>query len=76
MNTTGVIRVVSSTKIAKIDNNAQTKVSVYRENGAHVATFEALRGDVEKKLRRYGRGTFILRISDGRRSENIKILVK
>ena len=76
MNTTGVIRVVSSTKIAKIDHNAQTKVFVYRENGAHVATFDALRSDVEKRIRRYGHGTYILRITDCRRSENIKIIIK
>ena len=76
MNTTGVIRVVASTKIAKIDNNAPTKVSVYRENGAFMATFDAIRSDVEKRLRRYGRGTYILRITDGRRSESIKITIK
>jgi len=76
MNTTGIIRVVSSTGIQKIDADAIASVLVYKSNGTFVGTFEARRGEVEKRIRRYGKGTYILRMVAGWRSETLKISVK
>ena len=62
---TGILRVVNPDAIHHIDAGEWTHVQVY--------TTEA---DVEKRLSTYGRGTYLLRMSSGRKNETIKISVK
>ena len=73
---TGILRVVNPDAIHHIDAGEWTHVQVYTTEGMEVGTLDCERADVEKRLNTYGRGTYLLRMSSGRKNETIKISVK
>ena len=73
---TGILRVVNPDAIHHIDASEWTHVQVYTTEGMEVGTLDCERADVEKRLNTYGRGTYLLRMSSGRKNETIKISVK
>ena len=73
---TGILRVVNPDAIHHIDTNEMAHVQVYTTDGLEVGAFDCERQDVDKQLSIYGRGTYLLRMSSGRKSETIKITIK
>ena len=73
---TGILRVVNPNAIHHIDANEMAHIQVYTTEGMEVGSFDCERKDVEKQMNTYGHGTYLLRMTSGRKNETIKIIVK
>lgn len=73
---TGKLKVVQGLGMQHIPVDALAHVEVYDLKGNHVGQFSVTRKDVTNRLRRYGKGTYILMMSGGNKKETLKITIK
>ena len=73
---TGILRVTTAEAIHTIDAGDMAHAEVYTAQGVAVASFDCERAQLQKHLRAFAPGTYVIRMTSGRRSETIKITIK
>ena len=73
---TGVLRVTTPNAIQQIADDEMTHVEVFTATGIVLGNIECERGHVEKQVRAFGRGAYLIRMTSGRKSETIKMTLK